>query len=149
LPDGTKPLRVLAQEKVEADKQVQRITEQIAELPIARQQIVTDLARKLTNISDHLASAAEYGAATAHRLSGIAHMKIGEIDDAKPLDQQSIETLKGIAVLTKMANESSEIAVNLLRANKETIDELNKPRDPKNDVTRVELVAMDDSSSAH
>jgi IS30 family transposase len=126
-PNEPKPLRQLAQEKVEADKAVRRIAEQIAELPIARQQIVTDLAQRLTNISTHLASAAEYGAATAHRLSAIAHSKVAEIDDAKPLDdQESVTALKGVAVLTKLANESSEIAVNLLRANRDTIEELNK-----------------------
>lgn len=118
-PKTAKPLRVLAQEKVDADKAVRRIAEQISELPIARQQIVSDLARKLSNISEHLASAAEFGAATAHRLSGIAHAKVSEIDDATPLDPQGIETLKGIAVLTRMANESSEIGLNLLRANKD------------------------------
>ncbi|MFM0566956.1 hypothetical protein PQQ88_01235 [Paraburkholderia caledonica] len=121
---------------------MREISAEISALPISRQQIVSDLAQKLMNISGHLASAAEYGAATAHRLSGIAHMKIAEIDDAKPLDQAGIETLKGIAVLTKMANESSEIAVNLLTANKETVKELNKPRDPSMEIRRIELVPM-------
>lgn len=144
---SAKSLRELADAKLNADKAVREISAEISALPISRQQIVSDLAQKLMNISGHLASAAEYGAATAHRLSGIAHMKIAEIDDAKPLDQQSIETLKGIAVLTKMANESSEIAVNLLTANKETVKELNKPRDPSTDVRRVELVPMDDNGA--
>lgn len=121
-----KPLRELAHEKVRADAAVRNISAQIAALPIARQQIVTDLAQRLSNISGHLASAAEYGAATAHRLAGIAHMKAAEIDDAQPLDEESIKSLKGIAVLTRMANESSEIGINLLRANKEAVDGLNK-----------------------
>src|SRR4051794_29063471 len=68
---SAKPLRELAQEKVDADRRVKDISDQIAVLPVARQRIVTDLAKRLSNISDHLASAAEYGAATAHRLSGI------------------------------------------------------------------------------
>lgn len=75
-------------------------------------------------------------------------MKVAEIDDSAPLPE-NILTLKDISILTKMANESSEIALNLLNANKETVKELNKPKDlpaPK----RIELVAMDDSgSSAH
>lgn len=115
-----KPLRELALEKIDADKRVKDISEQIASLPIARQQIVTDLAQKLTNISGHLASAAEYGAATAHRLAGIAHNKVAEIDDAKPLNEESLASLKGIAVLTRMANDASEIGLNLLRANKDS-----------------------------
>lgn len=128
LPNEAKPLQVLAREKVDADKAVMRIAEQIAELPVARQQIVSDLAQKLTNISVHLGSAAEYGAATAHRLAGIAHMKATEIDDAKPLDDESVAALKGIAVLTRMANDASEIGVNLLRANKDAVDEANRGR---------------------
>lgn len=126
LPNGAKPLPVLALEKVQADREVRRIAEQIAELPVAKQQIVSDLARKLTNISGHLASAAEYGAATAHRLAGIANAKAQEIDDAAPLTGDSMEALKGIAGLTKMANEASEIGVNLLKANKEAIGDLNR-----------------------
>jgi hypothetical protein len=139
---SAKSLRELADAKLNADKAVREISAEISALPISRQQIVSDLAQKLMNISGHLASAAEYGAATAHRLSGIAHMKVSEIDDAKPLDQAGIETLKGIAVLTKMANESSEIAVNLLSANKETVKELNKPRDASMEIRRIELVPM-------
>jgi hypothetical protein len=139
---SSKSLRELADAKLNADKAVREISAEISALPISRQQIVSDLAQKLMNISGHLASAAEYGAATAHRLSGIAHMKVSEIDDAKPLDQAGIETLKGIAVLTKMANESSEIAVNLLSANKETVKELNKPRDASMEIRRIELVPM-------
>jgi hypothetical protein len=139
---SSKSLRELADAKLNADKAVREISAEISALPISRQQIVSDLAQKLMNISGHLASAAEYGAATAHRLSGIAHMKVSEIDDAKPLDQAGIETLKGIAVLTKMANESSEIAVNLMSANKETVKELNKPRDASMEIRRIELVPM-------
>lgn len=141
-----KPLRELALEKIHADKRVKDISEQIAALPIARQQIVTDLAQRLSNISGHLASAAEYGAATAHRLAGIAHMKAAEIDDAQPLDEESIKSLKGIAVLTRMANESSEIGLNLLRANKEAVDGLNKITSEDGETTNY-IVAPDVAES--
>lgn len=127
LPNGEKPLQVLAQEKAASDEHARKIAEEIAQLPISRQQVVIDLAAKLTNISGHLASAAEYGAATAHRLAGIAHAKAQEIDDAQPLNEQSIGSLRGIAALTKLANEASEIGVNLLRANKEEIERINNP----------------------
>lgn len=115
------PLKALAQAKVKADSDLRDISERIAELPFAKQQIVSDLSRKLAGISHHLAGAAEFGAATAHRLSGIAHGKVVEIDDAAPLNEESIESLKGIAVLTRMANESSQIGLSLLAANKEMI----------------------------
>ncbi|HUY01736.1 MAG TPA: helix-turn-helix domain-containing protein [Rhodocyclaceae bacterium] len=96
-------------------------------LPIASQIDAHNLADQLRSISSHLASAANYGAMTAHRLSGIAHGQVEKIDDAAPIGDESLKTLQGIAVLTKMANASSEIAVNLLRANKDAIDHLNKP----------------------
>lgn len=95
-------------------------------LNVSEQLAARSLADDLKAISDHLAGAARYGAATAHRLSGIAHNKVAEIDDSMPLDENGVETLKSVAVLTRMANSSSEIAINLLRANKETVDDLNR-----------------------
>lgn len=98
-------------------------------LPISQQINATNLADQLRSISGHLAGAANYGAATAHRLAGIAHGKVVEIDDAAPLNEESMESLKVVAVLTRTANEASEIAVSLLRANKEAVDTLNKGGD--------------------
>lgn len=141
-PNGTNQLRVIAEKKVRADADAKRIAEEIAELPYAKQQIVSDLARKLSNIGEHLCSAAEYGAATAHRLAGIANSKVSEIDDASPLDEDSMVALKGIAVLTRMANESSEIGINLLRANKETVDDLNKLNAPQGFPTVIKVVGV-------
>jgi Helix-turn-helix domain of resolvase. len=95
-------------------------------LNVSEQLAVRSLADDLKAISEHLAGAARFGAATAHRLSGIAHSKASEIDDASPLkDEDSVAALRGISALTKMANEASEIGVNLLRANKEHVDAVN------------------------
>ncbi len=88
-------------------------------MAISAQISARTLADELKEVSIHLAKAAKYGAATAHRLAGIAHSKVAEIDDAKPLDDKSREALGDIAVLTKMANGSAEIGLNLLKANKE------------------------------
>lgn len=96
-------------------------------LNVAEQIAARSLADDLKAISEHLAGAARFGAATAHRLSGIAHGKAAEIDDAKPLNDESINSLRGIAALTKLANDASEIGVNLLRANKEEIERINNP----------------------
>lgn len=89
-------------------------------LNVSEQIAARSLADDLKAISEHLAGAARFGAATSHRLAGIAHNKVAEIDDAKPLDEASLTSLKGIAVLTRMANEASEIGLNLLRANKDS-----------------------------
>lgn len=93
----------------------------LSRLPISSQISAQTLAQRLLSISNHLASAADYGAATAHRLAGIAHMKAAEIDDSAPLTEEGVQTLKGIAALSRMANEASEIGVNLLKANKDIV----------------------------
>lgn len=91
----------------------------LAELPVAQQYQAVSLAEKLQNISHSLASAAELGAKTAHRLHSLANSEVNKVDDANPLD--SLDSLKGVGILTKLANESSQIAVNLLSANKEAM----------------------------
>lgn len=88
-------------------------------LPIGAQIHARTLADELKEISMHLAGAARYGAATAHRLSGIAHAKATEIDDARPLDDKSREALGDIAALTKMANGAAEIGMDLLKVTKD------------------------------
>jgi glucosamine 6-phosphate synthetase-like amidotransferase/phosphosugar isomerase protein len=118
-----------AHQKVSAQSsQVRTVAEKLAEantalaaLPPAQRPVAINLAEKLQNISTSLASAAENGAATAHRLSALANTEVAKIDDAKPLD--SVESLKGVAVLTKLANESASIAINLLAANKDRMKE--------------------------
>lgn len=115
----TKTVKAVANQMLAAE-------DALRSLPVAQQINAINLADQLRSISGHLAGAANYGAATAHRLAGIANGRVAQIDDAKPLDDQGMVELKGIAVLTRMANESSEIGINLLRANKDTVTELNK-----------------------
>lgn len=105
--------------------QVVATTMALRELPISAQISAHNLASRLIAISEHLAGAAVYGAATAHRLNGIANSQVEKIDDAEP--EKTIEVLKRIDALTRVANNASEIGMNLLRANKETIDSMNKP----------------------
>lgn len=112
----------------------------MALLNVSEQMAARSLADDLKSISEQLAGAARYGASTAHRLAGIANGRVAQIDDAKPLDEAGVAELKGIAVLTRMANESSEIGINLLRANKETIDEMNKGDAPEDMHWTVNLI---------
>lgn len=97
----------------------------LAALPAIQQHQALSLADELRQISTHLAGAAKFGSATAHRLAGVAHAKVQEMDDADPLSAQSLETLKGVAALTKLANEAGSLGVNLLAANKETVKAIN------------------------
>jgi hypothetical protein len=100
-------------------KQIVAAEASFRKLSVSEQFDTVSILRNLTDTLGHLSSAAAYNAATAHRLAGIAHLKAAEIDDAAPLTEESLGALKGIAVLTRMANEASEIGLNLVRANKE------------------------------
>jgi hypothetical protein len=120
-----------ANQKVSAQSsQVRTVAEKLAQaqtaleaLPPAQQGVALDLADKLRNISSSLASAAELGAKTAHRLQSLANSEVAKVDDADPL--ASLGSLKSVGVLTKLANDSASIALNLLNANKETVKDLN------------------------
>ena len=110
-------------------------------LPISSQIDALTLADELRAISMHLAGAAKFGAATAHRLAGIAHGKVAEIDDAAPVSEESLNTLKGISALTRMANDSSQIGINLLAANKDMIREANTGASQSKDEFMRELAS--------
>lgn len=99
----------------------------LAALPLAAQVSAQSLADKLRSISTSLACAAQLGAATAHRLQSLANSEVGKVDDAEPM--ASLENLRNVGVLTKLANDSASIALNLLSANKETVTKINNPQD--------------------
>lgn len=111
-------------------------------LPIAAQISAQTLAHKLISISDNLASAAMHGAATAHRLSALANAEVAKVDDAQPLN---MEAMKGVAALTKLANDSSSIALNLLAANKDAVARINAPEAEQLNLTVgfVDVAALD------
>lgn len=114
--------------------QVRTVAEKLADanialqaLPPAQRPVAMDLAEKLRSISGSLASAAELGARTAHRLQALANSEVAKVDDAEPMS--SLEKLKGVSALTKLANDSASIALNLLAANKDTVKRLNDDGD--------------------
>lgn len=98
----------------------------LAALPPLAQVSAQTLASKLRNISANLASAAEYGSATAHRLNALANSEVSKVDDAKPME--SLENLRNVGVLTKLANDSASIALNLVAANKDRIKQLEEEK---------------------
>jgi pyruvate/2-oxoglutarate dehydrogenase complex dihydrolipoamide acyltransferase (E2) component len=95
---------------------------ELAALPVPQQYAAVSLAERLRNISASLASAAELGSATAHRLHALANSEVAKVDDAEPM--ASIDSLRNVGVLTKLANDSSHIALNLLAANKARVEKL-------------------------
>lgn len=91
-------------------------------LPVSAQINALNLADQLRAISSHLCGAASFGAMTAHRLSGIANQRADRIDGSEATTDADMDNLKMIAGLAKVANESAEIGLNLLKANKEAFD---------------------------
>lgn len=140
-PGSKNPLHALAEGKARVEAESKRISEQIAELPYAKQLIVSDMARKLLNISEHIGSAAEVSAASAHRLSILANQQLDLVDDVDPL--KSALQLQSALLLQKMANGASEIPLNLLRANKDMIEDMNKSSTATSPLRRIERLVVD------
>lgn len=91
----------------------------LSALPPGAQLNAVNLAAQLRAVSGHLASAATFGAMTAHRLGRLAHQQATRVDGKDPLGDASQQALAGVVMLTKTANMSAEIGLNLMRANKE------------------------------
>jgi hypothetical protein len=108
--------RLGAQTKQIKDVATKLATAEIAfrALPVSAQISARTLADELKDISMHLAGAARYGSATAHRLSALANAEVQKIDDANPL--KSSEAIKGVAAMTSLANQSAKIAIDLMAA---------------------------------
>lgn len=104
----------------------------LAELPVSQQYTAVSLAEKLRSISTNLASAADLGAKTSHRLQALANSEVAKVDDAKPM--ASLENLRNVGVLTKLANDSAAIALSLIGANKEEIRRINGAAEEGGDV---------------
>ncbi len=96
--------------------QLVAVQQRVRSMPISSQQTVQTLAQKLMSLSDSLLGAALHGAATAHRLNAIANGIVQQVDDAEPL--KSMDALKAVAVIGKIANDSAAIGLNLVAANK-------------------------------
>lgn len=105
-------VKTVASKVMEADKALKS-------LPIPDQVAAMTLIDDLKAISTHMASAGKLAAASAHRLSGIAHEQVQKIDDAMP--ETTIRAMQRFGALTKLANDASHIPINLLAANKDLV----------------------------
>jgi glutamine synthetase adenylyltransferase len=112
----------------------------LAELPPSQQHIALSLAEKLRSISDNLASAAEYGAKTAHRLHALANSEVAKIDDADPAASE--DSFRTVGALTRLANDSAHVALNLLGSNRDSL----KRRDEDAPVPSIEPGQLADAT---
>lgn len=151
---GGEKVRVLAQEfgispnairlrRASQGKQAEDMAKQIVatenrlrELPAASQQLAVDLATKLRAISISLVDAATSGAETAARLSSIAAEQAKKVNDKVPMETQ--DELQSIAALTKLANDSAALGMQILNANKSSLQDDDVPRP-----TLVKVVVKD------
>lgn len=85
----------------------------VFDLPISLQSKVYTLAERIRAINYHLAGAAEYGAATAHRMSQIANTLTEQIDETDP--ESNLDKIRTVAALSDTANRASSIAVSLAK----------------------------------
>lgn len=74
-------LKQLAASMVRTDSERDALLKQVGALPYAKQEIVRNLATKLRNTSEHLASVAELGAVSSHRLTLLANQQLQLVDD--------------------------------------------------------------------
>lgn len=95
-------------------------------LPIAAQITAQTLAAQMRAMSDNLAAAGVMGSGNARLLQAHAQNELAKIADADPMADGGVARLQNVAILTKVANEASEISLNLLKANKEFVDEVNR-----------------------
>lgn len=97
-------------------QQIVTAEEALAVLPVAQQVEALSIADELRAISTHIAGAGKTGAMLSRRLIGLAHIESDKINEANM--GESLESLKTVSALTKMANDASTIPLNLLAANK-------------------------------
>ncbi len=138
---GLTRLHELANKKVAADLSVRTIDKEISNLSVPQQRVVSVLAERLVSVSEHMASAAHWSAMSADHLSELANMNVRDILKNPLESDKSIAALRSFKIHTDLANLSAEIPIGLLRANKDTIDDLNKagqmPPEPKQIVFNV------------
>lgn len=122
-----KSLQALALRKIEVDKQSRDFSQEISQLPMARQAIVEDLARKFTNVMSNMFTAAERGSETASMLATMATAKMRRLDLNGPTTGEDLEEIKFIAGLTETANKAGHMAMTLMGAQKEEVARMSQP----------------------
>lgn len=133
-PDYKVTPTAIRQRKLSTTDNIKNVANQIvateqalAALPIASQITAQTFAAKLRAMSDNMLDGACLGAATFHRLASVANQEVQKIDDADP--EGSMDSIKLVAALTKVANEAMAPAVALINANKEEAKRANSPQD--------------------
>lgn len=113
----TKTVKATATKLAEAEIEMQALS-------IPEQMMARNLADDLKAISFHLAGSAKYGAMNSHRLNYIANLQVQKIDEIDPMS--TAQHLHAVVSLTDGANEASKTGINLIRANQDAVNRINK-----------------------
>jgi transposase-like protein len=116
-------------EAKEVANQILTAHENYSRLPESTKNLVDDMVAILRGVSSNLASAAMAGTATSARLAAIANKQALKVDENNPMG--TAEELQAIGALTKLSNESAQIGVALLNANKETMKQSAEQQEPQ------------------
>ena len=97
-------------------------------LTLSEQVAAISLASRLRSTLEHMASAAEYAAATTHKFLAMANTQAMKVDEVDPM--KSLEVLKGIGVLTKLANDSAAVPTALINGSKDAVKQVQQENQP-------------------
>ncbi len=135
--------------------QVKETAQKIADAQLALQALppvnrpaALDLAASLQEISVTLARTAAYTTKTSLRAAALANSEMSKVDDADPMGEKSLNALKGVAALIKMANDASSIGLNLLNANRDRLPNGALDEAPSIDVTKLSDATLADLLNA-
>lgn len=103
-------LKTVAAQIVEAEQAV-------SALSLSEQVITKRLAEDLRAISASLATAGKHGAAISSRVMQIALTQAGKINEDDPME--TADVLQSVAALSRIANESSSIGMNVAKIAKD------------------------------
>jgi len=103
------------------------------QLPVSTRVITHNVLDKLRSITEDITSSAAKGASISNRLAAIAekHLSFAETASYDENIDMVIENVKTVNAIMRTANESSALAVDLLKANKEAVDSMSKPQEEK------------------
>ena len=108
------------------------VAKQLADAELAKEALsiitqvkIRTLADELKSISVHLTGAARLGAMTSHKLAELANIQVNLIDEENPMASE--DAMKSVSALSRMSNDSSQIAISLINANKDQMNKLSNP----------------------
>jgi hypothetical protein len=96
--------------------EIRKVAETLAAMPVQASAAAMTLADTLRTMQGSANRGGQYGLATAEVLHERAYREVRKIGD-EPVD---LETLKGVAALTRTANEAASMGMVLLAANRDS-----------------------------